>query len=353
MSQADKMTENVFTTINLPVGVVPKFSVNGKEHDVPMALEEPSVIAAVCKIRNIANIHGGFKASTTGSIMEGHVQITDIPDLNKAISSILDHKDELLSIANSKDPKLVSVGGGAKNIGIDVIKTPTQEMLAVRFLVDCKDAMGANAVNGMAETIAPKLKELTGGKCGVRILSNLATGRLARASATFDKDALGGKEVVKGIINAYEFADSYIQRGATHNKGIMNGIDAVAIALMQDWRALEAGAHSYAAFGRRYGSLTKYSIDMDGNLVGSIEMPMAVGTVGGSMNAHPMSKLLYKMIDVNGASELAEVIAAVGLAQNLGALRALVDEGISKGHMILHERKAEINNVLRKNENTA
>ena len=353
MGQADKMTENVFTMINLPVGVIPKFSVNGKEHDVPMALEEPSVIAAVCKIRNIANIHGGFKASTTGSLMEGHVQITGVTDMNKAINGIIEHREELLSLANSKDPKLVSVGGGAKSIDVDIVKTATQEMLSVHFLVDCRDAMGANAVNGMAETIAPKLKELTGGEIGVRILSNLATGRLARANATFDKDALGGESVVKGIINAYEFADSYIQRGATHNKGIMNGIDAVAIALMQDWRALEAGAHAYAAFGHGYGSLTKYSTDKDGNLVGSIEMPMAVGTVGGSMNAHPMSKLLYKMIDVKSASELAEVIAAVGLAQNLGALRALVDEGISKGHMILHERKTEINNVLRKNENTA
>ena len=349
--QADKMIENVITTISLPVGIVPNFPVNGKNYDVPMSLEEPSVIAAVCKIRNISLLHGGFKASYSGSIMEAHVQLTDVPNLGDAIKNIRAHKEELLSIANAvdKDKKmdLERFGGGAKDIDAEVVITANYDMISAHFLVDCKEAMGANSVNKMAEAIAPKLAELTGGTYGVRILSNLATGRIARATATFDKGALGGEAVVNSIISAYEFADAYPQRGATHNKGIMNGIDAVAVALMQDWRALEAGAHAYAAFGHRYGSLTKFSSDSEGNLVGSIEMPMAVGTVGGSLNSHPMSKLLYKIMGAKDVAEFAEVMAAIGLAQNVGALRALVDEGIIKGHMALHGKKEEIKNMIR------
>ena len=345
--QADKMQENVITTISFPVGIVPHFLVNGKTYDVPMALEEPSVIAGVCNInRMVVDVKRGITASVNGSIMEGHIQFTGVPDMDMAIKSINWHAEELLAIANATDRYLVEQAhGGALTIGARVVKTQRRDMLAVCFTVDCKEAMGANAVNKMAEAIASKITKdhIITGTCGVRILSNLTPDRLATASATFDKKMLGGEQIVERIIEAGEFADAYIKRGATHNKGIMNGIDGIALATGQDWRALEADAHAFATYGHSYGSLTKYFSDEAGNLKGIIKIPIAVGTVGGSAKSHPMAMLLReKIMGIENAAEFSEVMAAVGLVQNVGAVRALVAEGIVKGHNAMHGKKDEI-----------
>ena len=338
MDTADHMIENVIGAIPVPLGVATNFLINGKDYLVPMAIEEPSVVAAASNAAKIARKYGGFRTSNTGPEMIGQIQTVHVKDPFRARLDILAHRDELLKKANDQDPKLVSVGGGAKDIEVKVIETKRGPMVISELIVDCRDAMGANAVNTMAEAIAPEIEKIAKGKVFLRIISNLATRRVVRSTATFDKDALGGDECVEGIIDAYAFADSDPYRCATHNKGIMNGVIAVALATGQDTRALEAGAHSFAGRTGRYRSLTTYEKDENGNLVGTIEMPVAVGLIGGASAVHPAAKACVKILGVKSAIELAEVISSVGLAQNFAALRALSAEGIQRGHMKLHAR---------------
>lgn len=337
--QVDRMIENVVGTMPVPLGVAVNFRVNGRDYLVPMAIEEPSVVAAASNAAKMAREKGGFTASTSGPVMIGQIQLVHVPDPHSARLAILHARDEILRRANDKDPILVKLGGGAKDVEARVISTGRGSMVITHLIVDCRDAMGANAVNTMAEAVAPYLEEITGGRVYLRIISNLAVRRLARARAVFAKDAIGGAEVVEGILEAFAFADADPFRCATHNKGIMNGIDAVVLATGNDFRAIEAGAHSYAAWkGGGYRSLTTWETNADGDLVGTIEVPMAVGLVGGATAVHPTAKACVKLLGVKSAQELAEVIASVGLAQNFAALRALATEGIQRGHMGLHAR---------------
>jgi hydroxymethylglutaryl-CoA reductase len=339
---ANRMIENVIGAIPVPLGVATNFLVNGKDYIVPMAIEEPSVVAAASNAAKMARKHGGFHTSNTGPVMIGQIQTVRIKDPFRARMDILAHRDELLKKANDQDPKLVSVGGGAKDLEVKVIETKKGQMVISELIVDCRDAMGANAVNTMAEAIAPDIERISKGRVFLRIISNLATKRLVRSAATFDTELLGGSDIAEGIVEAYAFADSDPYRCATHNKGIMNGVIASALAVGQDTRALEAGAHSYAARSGRYRSLTTYELDNDGNLVGTIEMPMAVGLIGGASAVHPVAKACVKILGVKSAIELAEVMASVGLAQNFAALRALSSEGIQRGHMKLHARNVAV-----------
>lgn len=339
--QADRMIENVIGTTEIPLGVATNFIINGCEVLVPMAIEEPSVVAAASNAARIARPTGGFRVEGGEPIMIGQIQICGLTDPYAKSVEILEHKTEIINMANEQDPMLVKVGGGVKDLECRVIDSFRGKMLIVHLLVDTRDAMGANAVNTMAEAIAPYLEEITGGKVYLRIISNLATTRLTRAFATFPKDGLGGEKVVDGIIEAYAFADSDPYRAATHNKGIMNGIIAVALATMNDTRALEAGAHAYASFGGRYRSLTRWEKNAEGDLVGSIEMPLAVG-LRAATAVHPVAKAAVTILGVKTAQELSQVMAAVGLAQNLAALRALATEGIQRGHMALHARNIAI-----------
>jgi len=337
--QVDRMIENVIGTMPVPLGVAMNFRVNGRDYLVPMAIEEPSVVAAASNAAKMARAKGGFTASTSGPVMIGQIQLVHVPDPHSARLAILHARDEILRRANEKDPILVKLGGGAKDVETRVISTGRGPMVITHLIVDCRDAMGANAVNTMAEAVAPHLEEITGGRVYLRIISNLAVRRLARARAVFAKDAIGGPEVVEGILEAFAFADADPFRCATHNKGIMNGIDAVVLATGNDFRAIEAGAHSYAAWkSGGYRSLTTWERNADGDLVGTIELPMAVGLVGGATAVHPTAKACVKLLGVKSAQELAEVIASVGLAQNFAALRALATEGIQRGHMGLHAR---------------
>ena len=337
--QVDRMIENVIGTMPVPLGVAMNFRVNGRDYLVPMAIEEPSVVAAASNAAKMARAKGGFTASTSGPVMIGQIQLVHVPDPHSARLAILHARDEILRRANDKDPILVKLGGGAKDVETRVISTGRGPMVITHLIVDCRDAMGANAVNTMAEAVAPHLEEITGGRVYLRIISNLAVRRLARARAVFTKDAIGGPEVVEGILEAFAFADADPFRCATHNKGIMNGIDAVVLATGNDFRAIEAGAHSYAAWkSGGYRSLTTWERNADGDLVGTIELPMAVGLVGGATAVHPTAKACVKLLGVKSAQELAEVIASVGLAQNFAALRALATEGIQRGHMGLHAR---------------
>jgi len=338
---ANRMIENVIGTTQLPIGIATNFIVNGKEILVPMALEEPSVVAAASKAAGNARASGGFQAKADEPVMIGQIQLINIKDLSLAARSINERKKDILELANSKDPTLVSFGGGAKDLETRIIKHGGKEMLVIHIYVDVRDAMGANAVNTMAEAIAPTLEELSGGKACLRIISNLATRRLARAKAVWTKEEIG-EDAVEGVINAYSLAAADPYRAATHNKGIMNGIDAVVMATGNDWRAVEAGAHAYASIGGQYRPLTKYYKDMKGNLVGEIELPIAVGLVGGATKTHPIAKISVKILGVKSSKELAEIIAAVGLAQNFAALRALSTEGIQKGHMKLHSRNIAV-----------
>jgi len=342
--QVDHMIENVVGTMPMPLGIAVNFRINGRDYLIPMAIEEPSVVAAASNAAKMARAKGGFATSSTGPIMIGQIQLTGVPDPNGARMTILSHRDEILQLANEKDPVLVKFGGGAKDIEVRVIATARGPMVVTHLLVDCRDAMGANAVNTMAEAIAPHLEKWTGGRVYLRIISNLAVRRLARARAVFAKEAIGtdevpGEQVVEGVLEAYAFADADPFRCATHNKGIMNGVDAVVVATGNDWRAIEAGAHAYAAWkSGGYRSLTTYEKNMDGDLVGTIEIPMPVGLIGGATAVHPTAKANVRLLGVKTAQELAEVIAAVGLAQNFAALRALATEGIQRGHMSLHAR---------------
>lgn len=342
LDQADHMIENVIGTIELPVGLAVHFLVNGKEYVVPMALEEPSVVAAASKMAKIAKAKGGFITSSTEPIMIGQIQITGCQDPYGAKMRLLAQKAKILRLANAQDPILTQLGGGAIDLEVRVLDTDSGFMVICHLLVNCKDAMGANAVNTMAEALAPELEKIAEGKVDLRILSNLAIYRLARAYAVFDKDELGGEKVVDGIVRAYHFAKADPFRATTHNKGIMNGITAVALATGQDTRALEAGAHSYASMKGMYTSLSTWEKNGDGDLVGTLELPMAVGIVGGATRSHPVVKTNLRILGIRSARELAEIMVAVGLAQNVGALRALADEGIQKGHMSLHARNIAI-----------
>jgi hydroxymethylglutaryl-CoA reductase len=320
------------------LGIAVNFTINGKDYLIPMAIEEPSVVAAASNSAKMAREKGGFWTSSTAPVMIGQIQITGVKDPNRAKHVLLERKHEILDLANKQDPVLVKVGGGAKDLGVRIIHTLHGPSVIVHIHVDVRDAMGANAVNTMAEAVAPMVEEMTGGRVYLRILSNLATHRLARARAIWPKEALGGDEVVNGVIEAYVFADADPYRCATHNKGIMNGIDAVMLATGNDTRAIEAGAHAYAAMSGSYKPLTTFEKTPEGDLVGTIELPMAVGLIGGATKVHPTARACIKLLGVKTAQELGEVAAAVGLAQNLAALRALATVGIQKGHMSLHAR---------------
>jgi hydroxymethylglutaryl-CoA reductase len=307
-----------------------------------MAIEEPSVVAAASYAAKMVRDSGGFHTSSTAPIMIGQIQAVGIKDPFAARMTVLAAKEEILKKANDQDPVLNSFGGGAKDLDAKVIQTTQGAMLITELLVDCRDAMGANAVNTMAEAVAPLVEKLTGGRVLLRIISNLAMKRLARASCTVSKETIGGEEVVNGIVNASAFAAADPFRGATHNKGAMNGIIAVILATGNDHRAIEAGGHAYAARNGVYTTLSQWEKNANGNLVGSIELPMAVGLIGGAVKTHPTAKVAMKILGAKSANEFAEVLAAVGLAQNLAALRALANEGIQRGHMSLHARNIAV-----------
>ncbi|TLX97900.1 MAG: hydroxymethylglutaryl-CoA reductase, degradative [Thaumarchaeota archaeon] len=335
---ADRMIENVVGGMTIPLGIAVNFLINGKDYLIPMALEEPSVVAAASNAAKMARVKGGFKVTNTGPIMIGQIQVVSPSDPNGAKLQLLNRKEAILAKANEQDPLLVSLGGGAKDLNVKVVSSIKGPMVIAELIVNTGDAMGANAVNTMAEAVAPMIEQLAKGRVLLRIISNLADRRLVRASAVFDKDAIGGEEVVEGIVYAYAFAKADPYRCATHNKGVMNGVVAVGIACGQDIRALEAGAHSFAAKLGGYRPLTTWEENADGDLVGALEMPMAVGLVGGASKVHPAAKAAIRILGVKTAIELAEVMGAVGLAQNFAALRALASEGIQKGHMKLHAR---------------
>jgi len=339
---ADRMIENVVGVMPVPLGVAVNFVINGRELVVPMAIEEPSVVAAASNAARMARARGGFHANSTDPIMIGQIQVVGVHDAHRARFEILARKEEILKRANDQDQVLVSLGGGARDLEVRIINTFLGQMVIAELLVDCRDAMGANAVNTMAEAVAPMIEEFSGGRVYLRIISNLAVRRLARAKAVFAKEELGGEEVVDGIVSAYAFAAADPFRCATHNKGIMNGVTAVVLATGNDTRAIEAGAHAYAARSGRYASLTTWEKNQDGDLVGTLEMPMAVGLVGGATSSNPIAKLAVKILGAKTANELGEIIVSVGLAQNLAALRALASEGIQRGHMSLHARNVAI-----------
>ncbi len=333
--KADKMVENAIGTFSLPLGVATSFKINGKDYLVPMVIEEPSVIAAASKGAKIARIRGGFEAKADESYSIGQIQLLDT-DTNSPVK-ILESYKEIISLANSKSNTLSKMNKGAKEVSCKEIDTPLGKMLIVELLIDVGDAMGANVTNTMCEAVSPLLEKITGGRALLRILSNYSTRRIAKATAVFDKTEIG-EDVVDDIILAYQFADNDVYRAVTHNKGIMNGIIAVANATGQDSRAIEAAANAYAARSGQYRSLSKWTKDSEGNLVGTLELPLSVGIIGGIANVHPIAKVCMKILGVSSAQELACVMTATGLAQNYSAIRALSTEGIQKGHMRLHAR---------------
>jgi len=335
--KADKMIENAIGTFSLPLGIATNFKINDKDYVIPMVIEEPSVIAAASKGAKIARVLGGFEAGAEESYSIGQIQLLDV-NISKAIESITKSTDEILEIANSKSNTLSKMGKGAKEIACKEIHTPAGEMLIVELLIDVGDAMGANITNTMCEAVSPFIEKITGGRALLRILSNYSIRRIAKAKAVFEKDAVGGEDVVNNIILAYQFADNDVFRAVTHNKGIMNGIIAVANATGQDCRAIEAAANAYAASSGKYRSLSKWIKDENGNLVGSLELPLSVGIVGGIANVHPIAKICKKILGVSSTQELACIMTAAGLAQNYSAIKALATEGIQKGHMRLHAR---------------
>ena len=339
---ADHMIENVVGAIPTPIGIGVNFMVNKRDYLIPMATEEPSVVAAASYAAKMVRDGGGFFTSSTPPIMIGQVQVVNVNDPQGAMVRVLAAKTEILKKANEQDPVLASVGGGAKEVEAKVINTTVGPMLIVELQVDCRDAMGANAVNTMAEAVAPLIEQITSGHVYLRIISNLATKRLAKAWCIVPKESVGGEDVVDGIVNASAFAAADPYRAATHNKGAMNGIIAVVIATGNDHRAIEAGAHAYASLKGQYTSLSTWEKNAKGDLVGSIELPMAVGLIGGAVRTHPTAKVAMKILGVKTANEFSEVLAAVGLAQNLGALRALAHEGIQRGHMSLHARNIAV-----------
>ena len=341
-NKADNMIENAIGTFSLPLGIATNFRINDKDYLIPMVIEESSVIAAASKAAKIARIHGGFKAEAEQSYSIGQIQVVNI-DVQSAIPKVIGASNEILNLANSKSNTLSKMGKGAKEVSCKDIRTDSGHMLIVELVIDVGDAMGANVTNTMCETVAPLIEKLTGGKTLLRIVSNYSTRRTARASAVFDKDAVGGENVVDDIILAFQFAENDPYRAVTHNKGVMNGTIAVANATGQDSRAIEAAAHAYAAKSGVYRSLTKWTKDSNGNLVGNFELPLSVGIIGGIVQHHPIAKICTKILGVSTAQELSCIMVAVGLAQNFAAMRALVTEGIQKGHMRLHARKESKN----------
>jgi hydroxymethylglutaryl-CoA reductase len=359
-AQADHMVENAVGTFGLPLGIGLNFLVDGREVLVPMAIEEPSVVAGASFMAKLARAGGGFVTTATAPEMIGQMQVLDLKNLAAARAALAEHKDELIAEADAVDPVLKRLGGGTRDLEVRAIEdSPIGPFLVLHLIYDVRDAMGANAVNTACERLAPRVEAITGGRVHLRILSNLADRRLAKASCKIPVEALGfagadaasggsetrrftGEEVRDGIVEAWAFAAADPYRAATHNKGIMNGVDAVVIATGNDWRAVEAGAHAYAARAGRYTSLSTWGRDADGSLAGSLEMPMAVGIVGGATKVHPAAKAALKLMGVRTAAELAGIIVSVGLAQNLAALRALATEGIQRGHMSLHARQVAI-----------
>ncbi|MCH2405056.1 MAG: hydroxymethylglutaryl-CoA reductase, degradative [Nitrosopumilus sp.] len=335
--KADKMVENAIGTFSLPLGIATNFKINSKDYIIPMVIEEPSVIAAASKGAKIARIKGGFEVTADESYSIGQIQVLDI-DIPSAIQKINNSSNEILQLANSKSNTLSKMGKGAKEISCKEVDTPSGKMLIVELLIDVGDAMGANITNTMCEAVSPLIEKISGGRTLLRILSNYSTRRIAKAKAVFEKEAVGGEKVVNDIILAFEFADNDVYRAVTHNKGILNGTIAVANAVGQDSRAIEAAANAYATKSGRYRSLSQWSKDNDGNLVGTLEIPLSVGIVGGIVNVHPIAKVCTKILGVSTAQELACVMIATGLAQNFSAIRALATEGIQKGHMRLHAR---------------
>jgi hydroxymethylglutaryl-CoA reductase len=342
LTTADRMIENVLGTFEVPLGLAVNFLINNKEYIIPMATEESSVVAAASNAAKIARVKGGFSTTCSEPLMIGQLQLLHIKDVATAAQKIIQHKKQLLAVANAQDKILVDFGGGAKDIEVRILKSPLGHMIVTHLIVDVRDAMGANAVNTMCEALAPVLEEITGGKVRLKILSNLADKRLVKATAIFDKEKMGGDHVVDAFLESYVLASIDPYRAATHNKGIMNGIDALIIATGNDFRAIEAGAHAYAARNGQYTSLTQYHKNKDGDLVGEIELPMAVGVVGGAANMHPKAKLCRKILGIKTARELAEVVASLGLAQNFAALFALSTVGIQKGHMSLHAKNIAV-----------
>jgi hydroxymethylglutaryl-CoA reductase len=335
---AQRMIENVISMFPIPLGIATNFLVNGRDYLVPMAIEEPSVVAAASNAAKMARPTGGFIATSTEPVMISQIQIVKCPSPKDAEKEILSARKEILEKANQQDPTLLSMGGGAKDLRIRILPSQVGILVVVELLVDCRDAMGANVVNTMAEAVAPMLEKISKGQARLRIISNLADRRIAKATTIVSKEALGGENIVDGIVEAYAFAVADPYRCATHNKGVMNGVTAVCLATGNDTRAIEAGAHAYAARSGHYSPLTTWKKDSNRNLVGTIEIPAAVGIIGGITAVHPMAKICLKVLGVKTARELGEVMASVGLAQNMAALRALVAEGIQKGHMSLHAR---------------
>ena len=343
VEQADHMVENVVGVLGIPVGVATNFVVNGREVVVPMATEEPSVVAAASNLARMARDQGGFVTSSTPPLMQAQVQVLDVVDPVAARHRLLGARDELVALANEQDPALVRFGGGVRDVLVRLVPSRRQTYVVLHLVVDVRDAMGANAVNTMAEAIAPRVAEIAGGRTLLRILTNKADLRLTRVRATFDADLLGGHDVVDDMVDAAELAVADPYRAATHNKGIMNGITAVVLATGNDTRAVEAGAHSHAIDpSGRYTAMSRFEKNADGNLVGTLELPMAVGLVGGATMVHPVARTNVALLGVSTATELAEIIVAVGLAQNAAALRALAAEGIQRGHMALHARNVAV-----------
>ena len=338
----DSMVENVVGSFQIPVGIATNFRINDVDRLIPMAIEESSVVAAASKGAKIARVKGGFRARSAEQIMIGQVQVTDVADLDFAVTELQKKSWDIMKEANEADPLLVKLGGGVAGMEIRKLKGWSEEFLVIHLLVNCLDAMGANAVNTMAESVTPTIEEITGGSVVLRIISNLADRRLSTSRAVFDKGSLGGEEAVQRIMKAWELASIDPYRAATHNKGIMNGVSAVVRATGNDTRAVEAGAHAYAALYARYSPLTRYSVNEDGDLIGEITIPTAVGTIGGATKVHPGAKKCLEILGVKSAGELGEVLASVGLAQNLSALRALASEGIQRGHMKLHAKNLAV-----------
>jgi len=335
---ADRMIENVIGAMSYPLAVAVNFLINGRDYMVPMVIEEPSVVAAASNAARLMRRDGGIKSRASEQVMIGQIQVVKLKAPHYAMALVLEHKDEIIRAANEGHDSLLKAGGGARDVEARVIEGPRGPMLVVHLLVDVRDAMGANIVNSMAERVAPIIERITGGKALLRIVSNLADRRIVRSWVKVYKEDVGGEEVVDAIVDAWAFAAADPYRAATHNKGIMNGVVAVALATAQDHRAIEAAAHAYAARDGRYKPLSVWEKDADGNLIGYLEMPMPVGVVGGATKVHPVARVALKILGVRSAAELAEVMGAVGLAQNFAALRALATEGIMRGHMELHAR---------------
>jgi hydroxymethylglutaryl-CoA reductase len=348
IDQADHMIENAIGTFQLPLGIARHFLIDGREVTIPMVIEEPSVIAGASFMAKLARAGGGFRTDCDLPEMIGQIQILDLKEPGKARETLLSHKNELLEEAARCDPTLMGLGGGPRDVEVRVVDSPVLgSFLVLHLIMDVRDAMGANTVNTAVERLAPLAENLTGGRAHLRILSNLADRRLARSTCTIYKEQLAfgdysSEKVRDGIVEAWAFADADPYRAATHNKGILNGVDAVVIASGNDWRAVEAGAHAYAARSGRYTSLSTWSVDDRGDLIGKLEMPMAVGTVGGATKVHPLAQACLRLMGVTSADQLAGIIVSVGLAQNLAALRALSTEGIQRGHMSLHARQIAI-----------